>query len=149
MAREKKLARAGKTLVAEFTIGPNAGILTAPNVAMFIADGDYEVLEVVEIHETLGTDGGAVTADIVKCTGTQAALAGATVLASTFNLKATINTVVRKNLSNGGLTTTAANRRLTAGDRLCAKFTGVLAAVTGVRIQAILKQSLSGHQPNY
>jgi len=116
----------------------NAAILTSPNTTIFIADADYEVESVSEVHETLGTDGGAVTLDCVKCTGTQAASAGATVLSSTFNLKATINTVVRKDVSSGTLVGLG-SRMLAKGDRLALLFTGTLTALTGVCVEVILK----------
>lgn len=117
----------------------NAGILTAPSGALFVADAPYILEQVSEIHETLGTDGSAVTLDIVKCTGTQAASAGTSVLSSTFNLKATINTVVRKTQASGLVTTSSkAGLRLAAGDRFCAKFGGVFTSLTGVCVTLIL-----------
>lgn len=127
-------------ITVSFKAGPNAALLTLPDVTLFIADTDYELQSVSEVHETLGTDGSAVTADIKKCTGTQAASAGTTMLASTFNLKATINTVVTKNRSNGGLTTTASNQRVAAGDRIALDFGGTMTAVTGVCINVTLKR---------
>lgn len=123
-----------------FNAGPNAALLTAPNVTLFIADTDYSLEEVQEVHETLGTDGSAVTLDVVKCTTTQAAASGTTMLASTFNLKATINTVVTKSRSNGGITTTAANRRLLVGNRIALKFGGTTTSLTGVCVQLWLKR---------
>lgn len=128
--------QAPRTIVAHFPT--NASILTAPNVAAFIADADYELMSVSEIHETLGTDAGAVALDVKKSTGTQTAAAGATMLASTFNLKAAINTVVRKDRSGGGLTATLGNRRITKGDRVVIALTGVLTAVTGVCVTLVL-----------
>lgn len=148
MAKGKKLAVAGALVRVDYTASTNAGILTTPNVAIFIADADYEVVEVAEIHETVGSDGAGVTADVMKCTGTQSAAQGATVLGAAFNLKSTINTIVRKT-SSSGLSATAANLRLTKGDRLAINFGGTLTAVTGLRIQATLKQRTAGHQPNY
>lgn len=139
MGVAKSLAWQAPVLVS-FSAGPNAALLTAPDVALFIADDDYELLRVDEIHETLGTDGSAVTVDVVKCTGTQAAGSGTTMLASTFNLKATVNTVVSKTLSGGGLTTTAGNRRLAAGNRLALNFAGTMTAVTGVCVTAWLRR---------
>lgn len=120
--------------------GPNAAILTSPNVSMFIADTDYELVKAQEVHETLGTDGSAVTVDVVKCTTTQAAASGTTMLASTFNLKATINTVVTKSKGTTGLTTTLANRRIASGNRIAAKFTGTLTSVTGMLLQLWLQR---------
>lgn len=125
-------------VVLDFSAGPNGAILTAPNVSLFISDGDYEVASVAESHETLGTDGGGVTVDVVKCTGTQAASAGASVLASTFNLKAAINTVVRKDRSNGGLQTARTRCQITKGDRLALNFSGTLTSVTGVCVTVVL-----------
>lgn len=148
MAQGKKLAVAGALVRAWFTAGPNAAVLTLPNSSVFIADADYEVVEACEVHETLGADGAAVTADVVKCTGTQTAAQGASVLAAAFDLKATINTVVRKTASSG-LSATAANKRITKGDRIAIKFTGTLTSVTGLCIQVTLKQRTAGHQPNY
>lgn len=124
-----------------FTIGPNAGLLTLPDVTLFICPlgAEYEIEEVAEVHEVLGTDASAVTLDIKKATGTQAAGSGTTMLASTFNLKATINTIVRKNKTIGGLTATKANRRITAGQRLVLDFTGTMTAVAGVHVDVWLQ----------
>lgn len=130
----KALAWQAPVLVT-FAAGPNAALLTSPNVSLFIADTDYELVKVQEVHETLGTDGSAVTLDIVKATTTQAAASGTTMLSSTFNLKATINTVVTKSKGTTGLTATLANRRLLVGNRIALKFGGVMTSVTGVLVQ--------------
>ena len=127
-------------LVLTFAAGPNAALLTLPDVTLFIADTDYELLSVAEVHEVLGTNGSAVTLDIKKCTGVQAAASGTTMLASTFDLKATVQTVVSKTLSNAGLTATAADRRLAAGNRLALDFTGTLTALAGVNVTVVLKR---------
>lgn len=129
----------------EFQAGPNAAILTSPNTTIFIADTDYELLLAQEVHETLGTDGSAVTLDVVKCTTTQAAASGTTMLASTFNLKSTINTVVTKSRASG-LTTTLANRRIASGNRIALKFSGTLTALTGLNLQLWLRRLRT---PNY
>lgn len=125
---------------AVFAAGPNAALLTAPDVALFVVDtGYFTCMSVVEVHETLGTDGGAVTADMKKATGTQAVNAGTSFLAATFNLKATINTLVKKNQSNGGFLATAAGiaaRTIGPGERHGIDFTGVMTALTGVNITA-------------
>lgn len=125
-----------------FSAGPNAALLTAPDQAIFIADTDYEVLRADEVHETLGTDAGAVTADLKKCTGTQAASAGTSVLGSTFNLKSTINTVQTRKRSVSGTSGLAAmgTRTLSAGNRLCIDFGGTMTAVTGVCITVWLRR---------
>lgn len=133
-------------ILVTFSAGPNAALLTAPNVSLFIADTDYELLEVQEVHETLGTDGSAVTLDIVKCLTTSTAAAGTTMLSSTFNLKSTINTVVTKSKGTTGLSATLANRRIRAGNRIAAKFSGTMTALTGVCIQLWLQRT---RRPSY
>lgn len=97
----------------------------------------YEVSEVIETHTVLGTDGGDVTVDVKKCTGTQAPSAGTSVLSSTFNLKSTINTPVSK-VRGQGLATSLVTRTVKAGERLCLDFTGTQTAVEGVAVQIVL-----------
>lgn len=115
----------------------NAAILTSGNVAAFIADGDYELVSVQEVHETLGTDGSAVTLDVVKATSTTTIANGTSMLASTFSLKATINTVVEKAISNAGLATSQATRQIAKGNRVGIKLGGVLTSVTGVNVTLV------------
>lgn len=125
-----------RPVVLTFNAGPNAALLTAPNVALFTADADYEIVEATEVHETLGTDGSAVTADVVKASDGTALSGGTSMLASTFNLKATINTMQRR--SNATLAATVANRRVSRGQRVGIKFSGTMTAVTGVCITVVL-----------
>lgn len=127
-------------VVLTFAAGPNAALLTAPNVALLVADGEYEILSASETHETLGTDGSAVTVDVVKASDGTALSGGTSMLGSAFNLKATINTEQRKTISNGGLSTTAANRRVTRGQRIGLKFSGTMTAVTGVNVTVVLQR---------
>lgn len=82
-----------------------------------------------EVHQTAGSDAGAVTLTIEKLTGTQALDAGAVVLSSTLSLKATANTV-----QSGTLTTTLANRTFAVGDRIAMKDSGTLTAVANVTV---------------
>ena len=120
-------------VVVTFNYGINA---EAVDTNIFIAGTSYEVVKVQAVPTVAGTDVGAVTADVMKCTGTQAPSAGATVCASAdgINLKGTINTVQDKSLA-----ATVANRKLAAGDRLAVNFTGVLTAAVGL-IQVNLKR---------
>lgn len=99
--------------------------------AVFVADRAYKVVQVDEVHAVAGSDAGAVTLDVKKQTGTQAPSAGVSALSSTFDLKATANTVVSKTVASG-LTATEADRTLAAGNRLSLDFTGVLTAVAGL-----------------
>jgi hypothetical protein len=127
---------------------PDSIVVSYPLVAAsvdqvaFIADGPYEVIAAREVHETAGTDGSAVTLDIKKVTGTTAGTSGTTVLATTFDLKSTAKTVVTKNASSG-LTTTLANRKLDAGDRLFLDFTGTLTALAGGMVTIYLKRLMT------
>lgn len=107
-----------------------ADAATAANYGVFwIVPFECNVTEVREVHQTLGTDAGAVNLNIEKLTGTQALDNGVDVLASTIDLKGTINTVV-----TGTLTTTVADKRLTRGDRLAMNDTGTLTAVANVTV---------------
>lgn len=82
-----------------------------------------------EVHQTAGTDAGAVTLDLEKLTGTQNLDAGAAVLNATLSLKATINTV-----QTATLTDTLTSRSLARGDRLALKDSGTLTAVQNVSV---------------
>lgn len=103
---------------------------------IFYAGTDYEVTAIRLIPSVAGTDGSAVTADIMKASGTTAVASGTTVCtaADSLNLKGTANT-----LQTATLSTTAANRRVTSGDRLGVNFTGTLTAAEGL-IQVQLKR---------
>lgn len=93
----------------------------------------YEVLVVGEIHGTLGTDAGAVTLQLEKLTGTTAKGSGTNILVTAFNLKSTINTLVRKEGSD------LTNKKLAVGDRLAWKTSGTLTALKDVHITIYLK----------
>lgn len=131
-----------------FHVGPNAALLTLPDMTAFICPlgAEFELVEVAEVHEVLGTDGSAVTLDIKKATGVQAVGSGTTMLASTFNMKATVNTVVRKSATSGGLTLTRQNRIISAGQRIGLDFTGTLTALAGVHVDIVLKPT---RRPQY
>ena len=126
-----------------FAAGPNAALLTLPDVGLFTADADCEILSVTERHETLGTDGGAVTADIKKAPSGTAIAGGTSLLASTFNLKAAINTTQSRSRAAGTL---AADRVILAGQCVGVDFTGTMTAVTGVCITVMLRRL---REPSY
>lgn len=104
---------------------------------VFLADRPYVVEQVSEVHATAGTDAGAVTLDVKKCTGTTAPASGTTVLGSTFDLKSTIDTVVNKKRSNAGVVSTPV-AQLAAGDRLAIDITGVTTACAGGSVTIVL-----------
>jgi len=113
---------------------------TAANYGIFFtARHPCEVLMVSEVHGTLGTDGGVVTLDVEKLTGTTAKGSGTSVLASTFNLKSTVDTVVFK----GGQDLSVA-RQLVQGNRLAIKSSGTLTALKDVQVTLYLKMSGRG-----
>lgn len=124
-----------------FFAAENAG---AVDGLLFVADTDYELVQVDEVHNVAGTDAGAVTLDVKKATGTTAIASGTSMLASTFNLKSTACTVVRKTLSlpttTTGLSTTADNRKLARDNRLGLDFTGTTTALVGVLVQVWLRR---------
>lgn len=127
-------------LVLTFSAGPNAALLTLPNVGLWVADADAEIVFASEVHETLGTDGSAVTVDVVKAADGAALSAGTSLLASTFNLKATINTIQKCTLSAGTLASSQSGRIIPAGYRLGLNFSGTMTAVTGVNIVVVLNR---------
>lgn len=101
----------------------------------FIADRAYEVVAVREQHQTLGTDGGAVTVMVKKVPSGTAKAAGTDTLSAGISLKAANDTV-----QSGSLHATPANYQLAAGDSLGLVTTGVLTAVDGVTVTVYLKK---------
>ncbi len=129
----------GNTMPNTFCVSitlDGAAAATAANYGpFFIAPFACEVVSVREAHTAAGTDAGAVTLDIEKLTGTQAPDSGVAVLGATkINLKGAANTVQAP-----ALTSTTADKRLAAGDRLCLKDSGTLTAVAGVCVTVELK----------
>lgn len=109
---------------------PGIQAATATNYGVFwIAPVACYVSNFYEVHQTAGTDGGAVTVTLEKLTGTTAPDSGSVVLGTALSLKATANTV-----QTGTLTTTLANKTLAKGDRLCLKDSGVLTSVANVTV---------------
>lgn len=102
--------------------------------AFFIANRSYQVVAVRESHSALGTDAGDVTVQIRKDTGTQAPTAGVALLSTALSLKTAVNSV-----QTGSLTTTEADLKLVAGDRLSVDFSGILTGVAGVIVTVTLR----------
>lgn len=129
-----------RVITAHF--GPNAAIGDCP---LFICEegAEYEVVEVMESHITAGSDGGAVSLDVIKCDSAEALAAGESVLASVFNLKSTADTPVRKSTASG-LASTLAVRTIKGGQRLDADFQGTLTALVGVCVTIILRLLRAG-----
>lgn len=106
--------------------------------AFYVATRPMEVVAIRQVHSVAGSDGSAVNVQVVKDTGTDAPGAGTNLLTNNsnagFNLKATANTV-----QTGTLTSTAATKKLAAGDRLSVDFAGTLTDVAGVVVTATLR----------
>lgn len=115
--------------------GANAALL---DTFVFTAMGDYELLGVSEVHDVAGTDGGAVTLDVVKCASGTSVASGTSLLDSTFNLKSTADTPVIKKVSDDGLADVP-TRIITAGQAIALNFTGTLDGLTGVAVTLWLK----------
>lgn len=98
----------------------------------FIADRRWRIVKAQAIFSQAGSDGGAVTLDITSETGTGAPGSGSTVLASTFDLKATANTVQTVNAANS-------NTTIASGSRLSFKVTGTPTDVQGLFVVLYLE----------
>ena len=120
-----------------FIIPENAGAVDA---ALFTSDGYYEVLEAREVHTVAGTDGSAVTLDLLKAASGTAFGSGTSVLASTFNLKSTAATPVSKTITNGGVNQTRSSRLVSIGDTLYANFAGTVTGYVGGVVTVALKR---------
>lgn len=133
VSRVNWLDLAQRKLYLHHTIyGANAA--TAANYGVFfICPVSCSVTNFQEVHQTAGSDAGAVTLTLEKLTGTQAPDGGMTLLQSTLSLKATANTV-----QTATITSTYGNRGLAPGDRLCLKDSGTLTAVANVTIMTEL-----------
>lgn len=96
----------------------------------FVADRDYEVVEVLESHDAPSSSG---TLQIQRLQGTEAPGSGDDLLTSTIDLSAADDTVVYP-----ALTTTLTDRRLNRGDRLAAEFGGTVTNGVAVCVVVVL-----------
>lgn len=108
-----------------------AAAATAANYSVFFPYAPFKCYlnRFFEIHQTAGTDGGAVTLNIEKLTSTQALGSGVDMLESALSLKATADTA-----QEGQMTLTTINRYLEIGDRMAMKDAGTLTDVANVSI---------------
>lgn len=98
----------------------------------FIANRPYQILEVIERHETAGTDGSAVTVMVKKTLSGTAPASGTDILTAGLSLKATANT------NQSGVISRAADT-LAYGDSLTLVSTGTLTNLVGVTVYVLLK----------
>lgn len=108
----------------------------------FISRHPIEIMRVSEVHSVAGTDGGAVTLDVERLTGTTASGGGTSILASTFDLKGTANTVVTKEGRN--LSTTSQGRILRENERLGLVLTGTPTGLEDVVVCIYYKYAARG-----
>jgi len=116
-------------------IVPGTLAATSGNYGVFfIAPYKCVFKAATEVHSGLGTDSGAVTLNVEKLTGTAATGGGTSLLATGFNLKATINTVQKGTLK----TIANTNFNLAIGDRLGLVLTGTPTSVNHVVVMVTL-----------
>lgn len=129
--------------IVNFPVNFTATAGTPVDGIVFIADQDYEIVKIIEVHSTAGA--GSTTLDIKKCTGTTAPASGTSVLAtaSSFLTDSTVNIPITKTTqgttvgttftasATTGITQTQATRRLAVSDRIALDFTGTQTAYIG------------------
>jgi hypothetical protein len=121
----KGRAGAHKGMVVLTLTIPTATEAVDQNV--FVADQAYQLVSAEEAHSGVG--GSAAAVGVKKATGTTAPAGGLLMIDTAFSLTSTINTVVSKAPSS-----TLADTRLAAGDRIALAFSGTVAGVDGVAI---------------
>ena len=124
-----------------FTIPVNYYVHDKDNMVnehFFIADRNYNITTIKEVHKIAESGGGSVNLQVEKLTGTTASGSGIGLLTDNsnngFNLKSAANTV-----QNGTLTVTSANLLLATGDRLGVFYTGSLSQIKGIVVTVSLQ----------
>jgi hypothetical protein len=131
--------------MVQFTQAINPATALMVDAILFVCEqgAAYEIVEAVEAHTVAGSDGSAVTADLRRCAAGTAPGSGTSMLSSTFNLKSTANTPVRK-IRGDGLATAEGNRIISSGQMLCLDLSGTLTALAGMNVCVFLKQLRPG-----
>jgi hypothetical protein len=129
---------------SQFELSTEQYLTATHYIASSVADVQFwtapvkcTVVGIREVHAVAGDDGGAVTATIRRCQGTEAATAGDDLLGSTkINLMGTALTE-----QEPALTDTTANLTLEAGNRLSLDVTGTTTTLAGVIVTVLLKRA--------
>lgn len=100
---------------------------------VFVSAGAWALVSASASYTT--AEGLALTAQLNKCTGTQAPSAGTNMLQATFDINAAVNTV-----QNGTLSATAADYTLAAGDRICVDYSAAITTAAGGCISLVLEK---------
>lgn len=109
---------------------PGTSAATSTNYGRFITlKQPIQILRIQEIHETAGSDAGAVTLDVVVVSNGSAISTGTSLLASTFNLKSTADTLVTKQKRD-----LSSARTIAPTQSIALKTSGTLTAVAGVMV---------------
>ena len=101
---------------------------------------EYELVEAIETHSVVGSDGSAVTVDVVKASPGTAPGSGTSLLGTAFNLKSTANTPVHKykgGTSTAALASSQVTRTVRSGQQIGLNFTGTLTASAGVSVTLV------------
>ena len=96
----------------------------AADTGIFVADQDYEIVDVREVHSTAGAS--STTLDVGVAASAVAPASLTTALSSTLALDSTANTPVQSTL-----TSTMENRKLDDGEQLSLNYTGTVTAYEG------------------
>lgn len=131
-----------KPMFEEYVTVVNLVATSATSQDFFIA-APGQNYQVTGVNVTFGVAGGAAAAvDVRKCTGTQAATAGTTILTGTIALTGAANTV-----QAGTLVSTTATLQLAGGpvsaptfDRLALVLSGTLTGLTDCLVQVRIKR---------
>jgi hypothetical protein len=114
---------------------------TTLDTIFFVADRDYTVTGVREVHSTASS---GITLGVRKILAASASAPGAALGANVLNLLATTSTIDMNAaidvVQTPTLHATASNLQLTAGDKLAADFSGALTAGTMGVLEVLLQQ---------
>ncbi len=117
-----------KEVLSQTVWVPGTSAATAGNYGRFLTlKLPIQITRIQEIHEVIGSNGGAVTLDVVVVNNGAAISAGTSLLITPFNLKSTANTLVvkqKRDLSNA--------RTIAPTQTIALKTAGTLTDVAGV-----------------
>ena len=103
----------------------------AADTGIFVADQDYQIMDVREVHSTAGAS--STTLDVGIAASGTAPASLTTALSSTLALDSTANTPVQS-----PLTAPLANRTMDKGEQLSLNYTGTVTAYEG-SVHVVLK----------
>tara|TARA_R100000306_G_scaffold56661_1_gene54551 strand:- start:589 stop:990 length:402 start_codon:yes stop_codon:yes gene_type:complete len=103
----------------------------AADTGIFVADQDYQIMDVREVHSTAGAS--STTLDVGIAASGTAPASLTTALSAVLALDSTANTPVQSTL-----TATLANRKMDKGEQLSLNWTGTVSAYEG-SVHIVLK----------